>query len=273
MGRWVAQAVLLLLNALVWVFVAVGLKPIETLGNQCSTQNPKSYLDCFLTPFRGLLDFIEDHDAFIVAAGTIAIAAFTYALWRSTYLLWKEARDAANLTLKLHEAEQRPWLSFGLTSTLQTLRRDNYAEVTYLPVIRNVGHSPAFDARVYHALMRDFDSDPGPNFDLFVANSKETHNAPGRDRRSAVVWPEMDAPQARGETVEEHRGTPQTMLGRFYLLFICLCYRAKWDGDIHTTATLYRLDLVSGDFTSGEISFGADSEERPRFHMGFNVAD
>lgn len=116
---------------------------------------------------RSFVAFIERHDKFWVAAGTIVIAAFTVALAVSTILLWLTTRNAAaaqardmKVSLRLaREASEsaekallvseRPWLSADLT-----LREDGLLiegdkiRVIIVLELWNFGRSPAVDLEI-----------------------------------------------------------------------------------------------------------------------------
>ena len=206
-----------------------------------------------------------------VALYTVLLTLFTAVLAVSTGFLWWETRRSVRLTRELHTAEQRPWLSLKLKSVTQVLKRDNYAEINYRPIVANVGHAPAFDVHAFHGLMRDFDASPKPNFDLFIQQSVKTYAEPSRER-SGVVFPDREPDERSVQMVGEYRNTPQNMVGKYYLLFICIFYRAEPGGDVHHTASLYRLELVGGDFTSPDVVFSSSAEERPFESMGVNSA-
>ncbi|MBI4923850.1 MAG: hypothetical protein HY834_19110 [Devosia nanyangense] len=214
---------------------------------------------------------MNDNDKVVVAFATVFLMVFTGTLFWSTLGLWRATKDGIDLAEKAHASEQRPWLSLKLKSVTQLLKRVNYAEITYRPLVANVGRTPAFDVHAYHMLIRDFDGSPKANFELFMADSRTSYIEPSRER-SGVVFPDGRPDESSEQTVGEYKGTPQTMVGRFHLLFLCVFYRFEPEGELHRTASVYRLDLVGGDFTSPNIVFSSRAEDRPFQSIGFNSA-
>ncbi len=116
-------------------------------GEVCTTSKQTGNRHCAtyhvaLVPIIELADFIENHDAAIVALGTLAIAAFTCTLW------WTTRGTLAHLRREF-EAEHRPWIPPDIQlASGWTWTADGEGRVTLRFTLRNIGRSPATNVNV-----------------------------------------------------------------------------------------------------------------------------
>jgi hypothetical protein len=82
-------------------------------ANECtvkgySAEHACNYVRLGIDPFRPIVHWIEAHEGFFIAIGTLGLVGFTGTLWWSTNGLWRETANAAERTERNQIRLERP---------------------------------------------------------------------------------------------------------------------------------------------------------------------